>query len=59
MVRLLAPPKHPAGEGKSGLFHVGFAAIGLAHVLGGVLMIWFHGVAGWRHAKDWWRGADS
>lgn len=45
-------PKHPVGERGAFWFHLGFAAIGVLHVAGGIAMTWFHGVGAKRHYDD-------
>lgn len=45
-------PKHPVSERKAMWFHAGFALIGLAHIAGGLLMMWFHGTGAHRHWLD-------
>lgn len=45
-------PKHPASERTACYFHGWLALIGLAHVVGGLAMIWFHGDSARRHWAD-------
>lgn len=49
--------KHPASERAACWFHAGFALIGVAHVLGGIAMVWFHGTGAYRHWQD--RNSDG
>ena len=43
---------HPVGERDAAVFHAILAGIGLLHIIGGVAMIFFHGVSSIRHARD-------
>ena len=45
-------PKHPVSERGAFWFHLGFAVIGVAHIVGGIAMAWFHGVGAKRHYDD-------
>lgn len=45
-------PKHPVSERGACWFHLGFALIGVAHIVGGIAMGWFHGVGALRHYRD-------
>ena len=42
-------PRHPASERRAAYFHGFFAGVGLVHIIGGLLMIWFHGTGARRH----------
>lgn len=45
-------PKHPISERGAFWFHLGFALIGAAHVVGGIAMSWFHLTGAKRHYDD-------
>ena len=46
-------PKHPTTEWGAFKFHLGWGVtMGLLHVLGGLAMMWWHGVGAERHWRD-------
>lgn len=48
---------HPVSHRKATVFHGKLAAIGVAHVLLGGMMIWFHGICMRNHWRD--RGRED
>ncbi len=48
----MSHPVHPASERSAAVFHSWLASIGLAHVIGGIAMIWFHLIAAKKHWDD-------
>lgn len=48
----MSHPVHPASERAAAYFHASLALIGVTHIVGGLLMIWFHGVAAAKHFRD-------
>ena len=44
--------KHPLDEVKAAKWHFRFFFIGVAHLIAGVGMCWFHGVSSYRHWLD-------
>ncbi len=43
---------HPADERSAAWFHGMMALIGVCHILGGLAMLWFHGVSAIKHEAD-------
>lgn len=45
-------PAHPVNERKAAIFHAVVGLLGVAHVVGGLAMCWFHYVAAAKHWRD-------
>ena len=45
-------PKHPAGERGAAIFHTVMAGVGAVHVVGGIIMLWWHLTGAKRHWDD-------
>lgn len=43
---------HPTDERAAAWFHGAMAVIGIVHILGGLAMLWFHGISSIRHVAD-------
>lgn len=45
-------PQHPTDERSATWFHAIMGAIGVLHVIGGLVMLAWHGTAAYRHHED-------
>jgi hypothetical protein len=45
-------PKHPTGERGAAIFHTVMAGVGAIHVVGGLVMLWWHLTGAKRHWDD-------